>query len=128
MTKIINWCNISEIKNSLNIIKKNINPVQNVIDLFNNKIISSFKKFDFIEEIGLDNYIDSYKELTYNEKINFNNNEFFKIIHNSLKQYIIYMANYNIDYPFILKFIKGLNDYFPFMKENITNFYINLGL
>ena len=91
----------------------------------NNKIISSFKKFDFIEEIGLDNYIDSYKELTYNEKINFNNNEFFKIIHNSLKQYIIYMANYNIDYPFILKFIKGLNDYFPFMKENITNYYIN---
>ena len=116
---------ICTITKSLKIIKKNINPMQNVIDLFNNKIISSFKKFDFIEEIGLDNYIDSYKELTYNEKINFNNNEFFKIIHNSLKQYIIYMANYNIDYPFILKFIKGLNDYFPFMKENITNFYIN---
>ena len=62
---------IFEIKNSLIKIKKNINPVQNVIDLFNNKINSSFNKFDFIKEIGLDNYIEEYKDLNYNEKNKF---------------------------------------------------------
>ena len=115
---------ISEIKNSLNIIKKNINPVQNVIDLFNNKIYSSLNKYDFIEEIGLDNYIESYKNLSLNEKISFNLNEFLKIVHNCLKKYIIYMANYNVEYSTMLKFIKSLNDYFPFLKDNFVKFYL----
>ena len=116
---------IVEIKNSLIKIKKNINPVQNVIDLFNNKINSSFNKFDFIKEIGLDNYIEEYKDLNYNEKINFNNNEFLKIVHNSLKKYLIYMANYDIERSIILKFVKSLNNYFPFLKENYANFYLD---
>ena len=116
---------IFEIKNSLIKIKKNINPVQNVIDLFNNKINSSFNKFDFIKEIGLDNYIEEYKDLNYNEKINFNNNEFLKIVHNSLKKYLIYMANYDIEHSIILKFVKSLNNYFPFLKEHYANFYID---
>ena len=115
---------ISEIKNSLNIIKKNINPFQNVIDLFNNKIYSSLNKYDFIEEIGLDNYIESYKNLSLNEKISFNLNEFLKIVHNCLKKYIIYMANYNVEYSTMLKFIKSLNDYFPFLKDNFVKFYL----
>ena len=115
---------ISEIKNSLNIIKKNINLVQNVIDLFNNKIYSSLNKYDFIEEIGLDNYIESYKNLSLNEKISFNLNEFLKIVHNCLKKYIIYMANYNVEYSTMLKFIKSLNDYFPFLKDNFVKFYL----
>ena len=116
---------IFEIKNSLIKIKKNINPVQNVIDLFNNKINSSFNKFDFIKEIGLDNYIEEYKDLNYNEKINFNNNEFLKIVHNSLKKYLIYMANYDIEHSIILKFVKSLNNYFPFLKEHYANFYLD---
>ena len=116
---------IVEIKNSLIKIKKNINPVQNVIDLFNNKINSSFNKFDFIKEIGLDNYIEEYKDLNYNEKINFNNNEFLKIVHNSLKKYLIYMANYDIEHTIILKFVKSLNNYFPFLKEHYSNFYLD---
>ena len=116
---------IFEIKNSLIKIKKNINPVQNVIDLFNNKINSSFNKFDFIKEIGLDNYIEEYKDLNYNEKINFNNNEFLKIVHNSLKKYLIYMANYDIEHSIILKFVKSLNNYFPFLKEHYSNFYLD---
>ena len=116
---------IVEIKNSLIKIKKNINPVQNVIDLFNNKINSSFNKFDFIKEIGLDNYIEEYKDLNYNEKINFNNNEFLKIVHNSLKKYLIYMANYDIEHSIILKFVKSLNNYFPFLKEHYANFYLD---
>ena len=116
---------IVEIKNSLIKIKKNINPVQNVIDLFNNKINSSFNKFDFIKEIGLDNYIEEYKDLNYNEKINFNNNEFLKIVHNSLKKYLIYMANYGIEHSIILKFVKSLNNYFPFLKEHYANFYLD---
>ena len=116
---------IVEIKNSLIKIKKNINPVQNVIDLFNNKINSSFNKFDFIKEIGLDNYIEEYKDLNYNEKINFNNNEFLKIVHNSLKKYLIYMANYDIERSIILKFVKSLNNYFPFLKEHYANFYLD---
>ena len=116
---------IVEIKNSLIKIKKNINPVQNVIDLFNNKINSSFNKLDFIKEIGLDNYIEEYKDLNYNEKINFNNNEFLKIVHNSLKKYLIYMANYDIEHSIILKFVKSLNNYFPFLKEHYANFYLD---
>ena len=116
---------IFEIKNSLNKNKKNINPVQNVIDLFNNKINSSFNKFDFIKEIGLDNYIEGYKDLNYNEKINFNNNEFIKIVHNSLKKYIIYMANYEIERFIVLKFIKNLNHHFPFLKESYSKFYLD---
>jgi len=116
---------IFEIKNSLIKIKKNVNPLQNVIELFNNKINSSFNKFDFIKEIGLDNYIEEYKDLNYNEKINFNNNEFLKIVHNSLKKYLIYMANYDIERSIILKFVKSLNNYFPFLKENSANFYLD---
>ena len=116
---------IFEIKNSLIKIKKNVNPLQNVIDLFNNKINSSFNKFDFIKEIGLDNYIEEYKDLNYNEKINFNNNEFLKIVHNSLKKYLIYMANYDIEHSIILKFVKSLNNYFPFLKEHYANFYLD---
>ena len=115
---------ISEIKKSLKKIEKNINPVQNVIDLFNNKIISSFNKFDYIEEIGLDNYIESYKKLSFNEKINFNNNEFLKIVNNSLKKYIIYMINYDVEKSIIVKFIKSLSDYFSFSKESFINYYL----
>ena len=115
---------IFEIKNSLIKIKKNINPVQNVIDLFNNKINNSFNKTDFIKEIGLDNYIEDYKDLNKNEKINFNNKEFLKILHNCLKKYIIYMANYDIELPIISKFVKGLNNYFPFLKEHYSIFYM----
>ena len=115
---------ISEIKKSLKKIEKNVNPVQNVIDLFNNKIISSYNKFDYIEEIGLDNYIDSYKKLSFNEKINFNNNEFLKIVNNSLKKYIIYMINYDIEKSIIVKFIKSLSDHFSFSKEIFVNYYL----
>jgi len=115
---------ISEIKNSLNSITKNINPVQNVIDLFNNKINSSLNKYDFIEEIGLDNYIENYQNLSLNEKISFNLNEFLKIVHNCLKKYIIYMINYDVEYSTMLKFIKNLNDYFPFLKDNFVKFYL----
>ena len=115
---------ISEIKNSLSIIKKNINPVQNVIDLFNNKIYSSLNKYDFIEEIGLANYIESYKKLSLNEKISFNLNEFLKVIHVCLKKYIIYMTNYDVEYSNMLKFIKSLKDYFPFLKDNFVKFYL----
>ena len=115
---------ISEIKNCLDKLKKNVNPVQNVIDLFNNKINSSFNKTDFIKEIGFDNYIEEYKDLNNNEKINFNNKEFMKILHNSLKKYIIYMANYDIKHTILSKFIKSLNEYFPFLKDNYANFYL----
>ena len=115
---------ISEIINSLDKIKKNINPVQNVIDLFNNKIYSSLNKYDFIEEIGLDNYIENYKNLSLNEKISFNINEFLKVAHDCLKKYIIYMTNYDVEYSTMLKFIKNLNDYFPFLKENFVKFYL----
>ena len=34
------------------------------------------------------------------------------------------MANYDIKHSILSKFIKGLNDYFPFLKENYANFYI----
>ena len=115
---------INEIKISLDNIQKNINPVQNVIDLFNNKINSPFQKFDFIKEIGLDKYIESYNSLTYNEKINFNCNELLKILHHSLKKYIIYMANYEVDNSILEKLVKDLNEYFLFFKENIFNFYM----
>ena len=73
-----------------------------------------------IKEIGLDNYIEDYKDLNKNEKINFNNKEFLKILHNCLKKYIIYMANYDIELPIISKFVKGLNNYFPFLKSEIS--------
>jgi len=73
----------------------------------------------------LDNYIEEYKDLNYNEKINFNNNEFLKIVHNSLKKYLIYMANYDIEHSIILKFVKSLNNYFPFLKEHYANFYLD---
>ena len=115
---------ISEIKICLDKLKKNVNHVQNVIDLFNNKINNSFNKTDFIKEIGLDNYIEDYKDLNKNEKINFNNKEFLKILHNCLKKYIIYMANYDIELPIISKFVKGLNNYFPFLKEHYSIFYM----
>ena len=115
---------ITEIKKSLKKIEKNVNPVQNVIDLFNNKIISSYYKFDYIEEIGLDNYIEGYKKLSFNEKINFNNNEFLKIVNNSLKKYIIYMINYDIEKSTIIKFIKSLTEQFSFSKETFVNYYL----
>ena len=116
---------ISEIKNSLNKLKKNVNPIQNVIDLFNNKISSPFNKFDFIKERGLDNYIENYNDLTNNEKINFNHNDYIKIVHNSLKKYLIYMANYDVEHSIILKFVKSLNNYFPFLKESYSSFYLD---
>ena len=116
---------IFEIKKSLKKMDQNINPVQNVIDLFNNKINSPFNQFDYIKEVGLDNYIESYKKLSNNEKINFNNNEFLKIVHNSTKKYLIYMANYDVDKSLILKFVKSLNNHFPFLKETFSSFYIN---
>ena len=34
------------------------------------------------------------------------------------------MTNYDVEYSTMLKFIKNLNDYFPFLKENFVKFYL----
>ena len=117
---------ISSIKANLNRKDKTINLKQDVINLFKNKIIiSSYTNFDFIKDIGLDNYIQNYDKLTNNEKNNFNNYELPKIVHNSIKKYLFHMANYNVLNIDLLNFIKDINEDFPFIKDKYWSFYLN---
>ena len=35
------------------------------------------------------------------------------------------MANYDVEHSIILKFVKSLNNYFPFLKESYSSFYLD---
>ena len=116
---------ISTIKNTLNK-KDKINNAQKVIYLFKNKTnTSSYQNFDFIKQLDLINYIESYEKLNNNEKNNFNNYELPKIVHDCMKKYIFHMANYNVLYEDVLNFIKEINEDFPFLKDEYWSFYLD---
>ena len=117
---------ITSIKRHLNRKDKNINLIQNIINLFRNKtIISSYQNYDFIKNLGLDQYINNYDKLKNNYINNFNNYDLPKIVHNSIKKYIFHMVNFNIDYINVLNFIKQINEDFPFIKDEYWSFYLN---
>ena len=116
---------ISSIKNQF-IEKDKINYKQNVIYLIQNKLnSSSYANTDFIKNINIDFYIENYKNLTTNEKNNFNNYELPKIVHDSMKKYIFHMAIYSISYNNTLDFINKICNDFPFIKDEYWNFYLN---
>ena len=117
---------ISNIKKYLNKKDTNINNIQNVINLLKNKTnLSSYNNFDFIKNLELNQYIENYDKLNNNEKNNFNNYELPKIVHNSVKKYLFYMANYNVVYIDVLNFIKEINEDFPFIKDEYWSFYLD---
>ena len=116
---------ISSIKNTFNK-KDKINYAQNVINLFRNKTnSSSYQNYDFVKNLELINYIESYEKLNNNEKNNFNNYELPKIVHNCVKKYIFHMANYNALYEDVLNFLKEINEDFPFLKDEYWSFYLD---
>jgi len=116
---------ISSIKKQF-IEKDKINYKQNVIYLIQNKLnSSSYANTDFIKNINIDFYIENYKNLTTNEKNNFNNYELPKIVHYSMKKYLFHMAIYSISYNNTLDFINKICNDFPFIKDEYWNFYLN---
>ena len=116
---------ISSIKNQFTE-KNKINYKQNVIYLIQNKLnSSSYANTDYIKNINIDSYIENYKNLSNNEKNNFNNYELPKIVHNSMKKYLFHMAIYSISYNNTLGFINKICNDFPFIKDEYWNFYSN---
>jgi len=115
---------ISSINNQF-IEKDKIDYKQNVIYLIQNKLISSYENIDYLKRINIDIYIEKYKNLSNNEKNNFNNYELPKIIHDSMKKYLFQMAIYSISVNNALDFIKKISNNFPFIKDEYSSFYLN---
>ena len=117
---------ITLIKNYLNKNDKSTNNIQNIINLFRNKTgVSSYQNFDFITNLQIDKYLENYNKLNTNEKNNFNNYDLPKIVHETMKKYVFYMANYNVPYIDVLNFIKEINEDFPFIKDEYWSFYLD---